>query len=214
MTIPCWSPSPAPRTLWHGLKHGPKWPRQPSPKGFARLSYLEAAGWLRTGSYAAASVGDRLQGALPSTAAQEGGFETPPSDILFNDALQLARLWRRIAELSSWRPLADADRLREALRALGCRTLDDAEIADWLASIRTFDRGPVLIRAGRTARDWINRAGVEPHNPAGFFVAACLWREKTAHAPIPSPSGRRRSSIITGLICASVSTGWRNFSNA
>lgn len=171
----------------------------------ARLSYHEAAGWLRcahvwihprdlalrdsgiTGSYAAAAVRDRLPGALPSTAAQEGGFETPPSDILVNEALRLARLWRRIAELSSWRPLADTGRLREVLRALGCRTLEDAEIADWLASIRTFERGPVLIRTGRAARDWLNRAGVEPHNPAGFFVAACLWREKTAHRPIPLP---------------------------
>jgi DNA binding protein with HTH domain len=163
----------------------------------ARLSYLEAAGWLRcahvwihprdlalrdsgiTGSYAAAAVRGQLPGELPSTTAHEGGFETPPSDILVNDALRLARLWRRIA--------ADTDRLREALRALGCRTLDDAEIADWLALIRTFDRGPALIRAGRAARDWLNRAGVEPHNPAGFFVAACLWREETAHRPIPLP---------------------------
>lgn len=171
----------------------------------ARLSYLEAAGWLRcahvwihpqdlalrdsgiTGSYAAAAVGDRLQGALPSTAAQESGFEIPPSDILVNDALRLARLWRRIAELRSWRPLADAGSLRETLRSLGCRTLDDAEIADWLATIRTLDRGPVLIRAGRAARDWLNRASIEPHNPAGFLVAACLWREETAHRPIPLP---------------------------
>jgi hypothetical protein len=45
----------------------------------------------------------------------------------------------------------------------------------------------VLIRAGRAARDWINRAGDDPHNPAGFLVAACLWREQTAHRPIPLP---------------------------
>ena len=55
------------------------------------------------------------------------------------------------------------------------------------ASIRTFDRGPVLIRAGHAARDWLNRAGVEPYHPAGFFVAACLWRAQTAHRPIPLP---------------------------
>ena len=87
---------------------------------------------------------------------------------------------------------------RETLRSLGCRTLDNAEIADWLASIRTFDRGPVLIRAGRAARDWLNRAGVEPYNPAGFFIAACLWCEETANRPIPCPSGQRPSSTITG----------------
>jgi hypothetical protein len=171
----------------------------------ARMSYLEASGWLRcahvgihpwdlalrdsgiTGSYAAAASGDCLRGEMPSTAAQEGGFEAPPSDIVVNNALQLARLWRRIAELRTWRPLADAGKLRETLRSLGCRTPDDAEIADWLGSIRTLERGPVLIRAGRAARDWINRADVEPHNPGGFFVAACLWREKTAHSPIPLP---------------------------
>jgi hypothetical protein len=171
----------------------------------ARLSYLEAADWLRsahvwihprdlalrdsaiTGSYAAAAVGDRLRGTLPSTAAQESEFEVPPSDILVNDALRLARLWRRIAELRSWRPLADAGSLREALRSLGCGTLDKAEIADWLTTIRALERGPLLIRAGRAARDWLNRAGVEPHNPAGYFMAACLWREETTRAPIPLP---------------------------
>jgi HTH DNA binding domain len=171
----------------------------------ARLSYLEAAGWLRcahvwihprdlalrdsgiTGSYAAAAVSDRLPAALPATAARESAFEVPPSDILVNDALRLARLWRRIAELHGWRPLADAGSLRETLRSLGCGTLDKAEIADWLGSIRALDRGPVLIRAGCAARDWLNRPGVEPHNPAGYFAAACLWREETAHRPIPLP---------------------------
>jgi HTH DNA binding domain len=171
----------------------------------ARMSYLEAAGWLRcvhigihpwdlalrdsgiTGSYAAAAVADRLRGELPSTVLQEGGIEAPPSDILVNDALRLARLWRRLAELRTWRPLHDAIALRDALRSLGCRTLDDAEIADWLRFIDALDRGPVLIRAGRAARDWINRAGVEPYNSAGFFVAACLWREQTGPRPIPLP---------------------------
>src|SRR5215469_9169289 len=133
----------------------------------ARLSYREAAGWLRcahvwihprdlalrdnvlTGSYAAAMAADRLPAALPATAAQEGEFEVAPSDMLVNNALQLARLWRRIAELRSWRPLADAGALRETLQALGCGSLDKAEIADWLGSIRALERSPVLIRAGR-----------------------------------------------------------------
>ena len=100
----------------------------------ARLSYLEAAGWLRcvhigihpwdlalrdsgiTGSYAAAAVADRLHGELPSTVRQEGGVEAAPSDILVNDALRLARLWRRLAELRTWQPLHDDDALREALQ--------------------------------------------------------------------------------------------------
>jgi len=171
----------------------------------ARMSYLEAAGWLRcahvwihprdlalrdnvlTGSYAAAMAADRLADALPTTAAQEGEFEVAPSDMLVNNALQLARLWRRIAELRSWRPLADAGALRETLRSLGCAPFDNAEIADWLGSIHALERGPVLIRAGRAVCDWLNRAGVQPHNPAAHFVAACLWREETAHRPIPLP---------------------------
>ncbi|HXA15081.1 MAG TPA: helix-turn-helix domain-containing protein [Opitutaceae bacterium] len=164
---------------------------------------LEAAGWLRcshvwihprdlalrdsalTGSYAAA--GDRLQSALPSTVGKESEFQVPPSDVIVNNALQLARLWRRIAELRRWRPLADSDSLREALRSLGHAPLENAEIADWFGIIRALDRGPVLIRAGRAARDWLNRPGVDPYHPAGYFVAACLWREETARAPIPLP---------------------------
>ena len=171
----------------------------------ARLSYLEAAGWLRcahvgihpwdlalrdsgiTGSYAAAAFGDRLRGELPSTVAQEGEFEVPPSDILVNNALRLARLWRRIGELRSWRPLKDADTLSEALHSLGYGKRDGAEIADWLDSIRLLERGPVLIRAGRAARDWLNRAAILPHDQAAYFVAACLWREKTAYGAIPLP---------------------------
>jgi hypothetical protein len=167
----------------------------------ARMAYLEAAGWLRqahiwihpwdlalrdnhlTGSYAAAAFGDRLKTELPSTAAQESDLLAAPSDIVVNQALRLARLWRRLAELRTWRPLADAGTLRETLRSLGCRVPEDPEIADWLASVRMLERGPVLIRAGRAARDWMNRPVVEPQNPAGFFLAACLWREKGATRP-------------------------------
>jgi hypothetical protein len=171
----------------------------------ARMAYLEAAGWLRqahvwihprdlalrdnrlTGSYAAAAFGDRLETALPSTVAQESTLAAAPSDVVVNQALRLARLWRRLAELRTWRPLADAAILRETLRSLGCRVPDDAETADWLASVRMLQRGPALIRAGRAARDWMNRPGVEPQNPAGFFLAACLWRENGARPPISLP---------------------------
>ena len=171
----------------------------------ARMAYLEAAGWLRqahvwvhpwdlalrdnslTGSYAAAAFGDRLATELPSTVAQESGLDAAPSDTVVNQALRLARLWRRLAELRTWRPLADAGTLRETLQSLGCRVTEDAEIDDWLASVRLLERGPGLIRAGRAARDWLNRPGIDPHNPAGFFLAACLWREKPARVPIPLP---------------------------
>jgi HTH DNA binding domain len=170
----------------------------------ARMAYLEAAGWLRhvhvwihpedlalrdnalTGSYAAAAMGDRLVLELPSTAVQEAELALPPSDIVVNQALRLARLWRRVGELRTWRPLADTGALRETLQSLGCGLPDEAEIADWLASVDMLERGPLLIRAGRGARDWINRPGIERHNPAGIFLAACLWRDKAVR-PISLP---------------------------
>jgi HTH DNA binding domain len=170
-----------------------------------RLSYLEAAGWLRcahvwihprdlalrdsviTGSYAAAAAVDRLPAALPSTAAQASEFDIPPSDISVNTALALGRLWRRIAELRTWRPLTEAGSLRERLRPLGGRQRDDAEIADWLRSTRALERGPILIRAGLAVRDWLNRYNVETYDAAAFFLGACLWREESGHRPIPLP---------------------------
>jgi hypothetical protein len=171
----------------------------------ARMSYLEAAGWLRcahiaiqpwdlalrdsgvTGSYAAAAFGDRLRPKLSTLVPQKGRFEASPFDITLNNALRLARLWRCLAELRTWRPLAEAGTLRETLQSLGCLPPGDPAIDDWLGSIRLLEGGPILIRAGRAAHGWLNRADVEPHNPAGFFVAACLWREKTGHTPIPLP---------------------------
>jgi hypothetical protein len=86
----------------------------------ARMSYLEAAGWLRshfsvhpwdlalrdaslTASYGAAVRADRLEAVLPATVAQESGLDVAPSvavrlDINANQALRLARLWRQLAE--------------------------------------------------------------------------------------------------------------------
>jgi HTH DNA binding domain len=171
----------------------------------ARLSYLEAAGWLRhahvwihpwdlalrdnalTGSYAAAAAGDRLAIELPATVAQGSDFTVPPSDTVVNQALRLARLWRRLTELRSWRPLAGAETLRKALESLGFRVPDEADVADWLASVRRLERGPVLIRSGRAARDWMNLPGVGPRSPDGVFLGACLWHEQSARMPIPLP---------------------------
>lgn len=171
----------------------------------ARMAYREAAGWLRhahvglhprdlalrdnalTGSYAAAAYGDRLEKEIPSTAALEAGWVEPPSDIAVNRALRLSRYWRRLAELHSWRPLADAATLRETLRSAGGEVPEDAEIADWLASVRSFERAPLLIRAGRAARDWMHLAGIKDRNPDALFLAACLWCEKGPRRPIPLP---------------------------
>jgi len=93
----------------------------------ARMSYLEAAGWLNythfsihpwdlalrdhglTTSNGAADHADRLAAVLPSTTAQEGELQVAPSDLIVNGALSYARLWRRLAEFRTWRPLADVE---------------------------------------------------------------------------------------------------------
>jgi hypothetical protein len=176
----------------------------------ARMSYLEAAGWLRhahfsihpwdlalrdaglTASFGAAVHADRIEAVLPATVAEESGLDVAPSvavrlDINANQALRLARLWRRLAEIRSWRPVADLEAVHKTLQSLGCRIPEDAEIADWLASVDALREKPALIRAGRAARNWMNLAGVEPTDPAGFFLSACLWREKNARRPIALP---------------------------
>jgi HTH DNA binding domain len=170
-----------------------------------RMAYLEAAGWLRhahiwvhpwdlalrdenlTTSYGVAAFGDRLATVLPATIAQEPGLDAAPSDILVNRALRLARLWRRLAEMRTWRPLADADALRETLQSLGCRVSEEAVLADWLAGVYAAGTGPVLIRAGRAALDWMCQPGVKDRDPDSVFLAACLWREKSGRAAIPLP---------------------------
>ena len=116
----------------------------------ARLSYREAAGWLGyahvwihphdlalrdkglTSSYGVAFNAGQLDAAIPATAALKS-FESAPSDIMVNQALQLAWLWRRLAEMRTRRPLADIKTVRETLQSLGCRVLPDTEIKDWMA---------------------------------------------------------------------------------
>ena len=159
----------------------------------ARMAYREATGWLSyahvsihphdlalrdrglTGSYGAAFLSGRLEAQIPSTASREFGFESAPSDIMVGQALRLAQLWRRLAELRTWRPIADAEAMRETLQSLGGRTVPAVrDFEDWLA---TVDRapGPLLIRAGSAARDWMNRPGVDPRGNDGIFLAASLW---------------------------------------
>lgn len=170
----------------------------------ARLSYREAAGWLAhshiwihphdlalrdrglTSSYGIAFGAGRLDAQIPATAALEGTFESAPSDIFVNEALRLAQLWRRLGEMHTWRPLADAGTVRETLQSLGCRLLPDTEIHDWTAIV-DGEPGPLLIRAGRAARDWMNRPDLRPHNPGGMFLAACLWCDRKPRPPIALP---------------------------
>ena len=163
----------------------------------ARLALREAAGWLAwarfsihprdlalrdaglTGAYGPAALADRLAAELPATTAQGTIFELAPSDLAVHQALSMARYWRRLAEMRSWRPIADATAMRELLASIGAgQPANDAEIAEWLADI-SFRRpaAPALIQAGLGARAWMNRAAVkEPLTLDGIFLAACLWR--------------------------------------
>src|SRR5208282_5760989 len=105
-----------------------------------------------------AARSSRLEGELPTTAAQSPVFDVPPSDLAVDQALRLGRLWRRLAEFRTWAPLTDVASMREMLQSLGCPgPATDAEIEDWLTSIHIRQQGPPLIRAGRAARDWLNR---------------------------------------------------------
>lgn len=170
----------------------------------ARMAYREASGWLSyahvsihphdlalrdrglTGSYGAAFLSGRLEAQIPSTASREFGFESAPSDIVVGQALRMAQLWRRLAELRTWRPISDADAVQESLQSLGCRRAPAAaEIEDWLATVDR-EAGPLLIRAGAAARDWMNRPGVDPHGNDGIFLAASLWCRQSRR-PIALP---------------------------
>jgi hypothetical protein len=163
----------------------------------ARLALREAAGWLAwarfsihprdlalrdaglTGAYGPAALADRLAAQLPATTAQGTIFELAPSDLAVHQALSMARYWRRLAEMRSWRPIADAAAMRELLASIGAgQPANDAEIAEWLTDT-SFQRpaAPALIQAGLGARAWMNRAAVkEPLTLDGIFLAACLWR--------------------------------------
>ena len=163
----------------------------------ARVAYREAAGWLShahtwihprdlalrdaglTGSYVVATFAGRLDAELPTMTKGGSTPEVMPSDRMVGAALRLARLWRRLAEHRTWRPVADVAAVRETLDSLGWPAVaDDAAVDDWLATIRRRDQGPALIRAGRGARDWMNRHGyTDPLAMDGLFLAACLWRE-------------------------------------
>lgn len=173
----------------------------------ARVAYREAAGWLAhthtwvhardlalrdagvTGSYAVAAMAGRLAAELPTMTALDTKPDTVPADQMAGSALRLARVWRRLAEHRTWRPIANAAAVRETLASLGWAvTIDDTAVEEWLYLAGRHDRGPALIRAGHGARDWMNRQGhTDPLATDGMFLAACLWRDAGFGRDIPLP---------------------------
>ena len=176
-----------------------------------RMSYLEASGWLRHAhvwiypcdlalreyggvtSYGAAARADRLASVLPATTAQHGDLGEVAAtgaiglDAAANRALKLAGMWRRLAELRTWRPFADAGSVSKTLISLGSGGADAEVIGDWLDGVYGRDKGPDLIRTGRAARGWMSQPGIRDRDPDAVFLAACLWQERNRGAPIPLP---------------------------
>jgi HTH DNA binding domain len=164
----------------------------------ARMSYREASGWLShshvwvhpqdlalrdaglTGSYGTAARAGRLEPQLPATMVQGSQLDALPSDVSVDLALRFARNWRRLAEHRTWKPIADTDALRETLQSLGFGgAFRLAEAEDWLASVYGRDEDPALIRAGRAARDWMNRSqSAVPLGLDAMFLGVCCWRDK------------------------------------
>jgi hypothetical protein len=83
-----------------------------------------------TGSYAVAVLARRLQAELPAMALGDSAPEVVPSDQMVGTALRLARLWRRLAEHRTWRPLADAVAVRDILGSLGWSVTTADDVVD------------------------------------------------------------------------------------
>jgi hypothetical protein len=194
-----------------------------------RLSYLEAAGWLSHAhiwihpqdlalrdygwvtSCGPAARTNQLGTALPATLAQHADLDHIVEtgaiglDTAANRALNLARMWRRLGELHTWRPLADAEAVHKTLKSLGYGRAEDGAVEDWLAGVYGREQGPDLIRAGRAVADWMCQPGVRDKDPEGVFLGVCLWCDKNRNAAIPLPFWsapepyHHRLSLKTGL---------------
>jgi HTH DNA binding domain len=130
---------------------------------------------------------------LPTTVAQHADLDHVVEtgaiglDIAAKRALNLAQMWRRLAELRTWRPLADAEAVQKTLKSLGSRRVEPEAIEDWLAGVYGRDQGSDLIRAGRAARDWTCQPGVRERDPDGLFLGVCVWCDRNRKAPLPLP---------------------------
>jgi hypothetical protein len=176
----------------------------------ARIADREAAGWLAhqgcwihpldlamreaglTGSYTAATIARRLPSVLPNTLADGQAPEAPPEDATAEQALLLARLWRRLAELPRWGRLRDPDGLAALLRPLLGADLPPALLAAWGdASAQVADLPP-LLRAAFAAQAFTRLAAPEEARGerlarAAILLAAAVWREAGHGAVLPLP---------------------------
>jgi hypothetical protein len=166
---------------------------------WARLSFREAAGWLAhqghwihpidlalrdaglTGSYAAARLGQRLPSVLPATTAAAEAISEVPEDQEVALALTVARLWRRLAESRTFRPLDDTTALAAVLAPLGERAAPE-ELARRLARLQPPTDLPPLIAAAGLARDWPRECPSDRLGLPGVFLAACAWRAQGSAA--------------------------------
>ena len=183
----------------------------------ARLAFREAAGWLAhhghwihpldlalreaglTGSYAAASLGQRLPSVLPATtrtAAEAGTADLLPDDQDIALALTVARLWRRLGEQRTWRPLETPEALATALTPLG-KTAPPAILHDRLHRLTQLPDLPPLLIAATIARDW-HDTGLPVRSRSDFasaktgrsdrlslpgcFLAAAVWQADGGNA--------------------------------
>lgn len=161
---------------------------------WARLAFREAAGWLAhqghwihpidlalrdaglTGSYAAARLGHRLPSVLPATTGASEPLQQVPEDQEVALALTFARLWRRLCESQTWRPLEDPGALATILSSLGESAVPP------LAAPPSDGDLPVLIVAGLRVRDRQQQGRSDRLSLPGVFLAACTWHAQGAAA--------------------------------
>jgi hypothetical protein len=110
-----------------------------------------------------------------------------------NQALRLARLWRRLAEFQL-AALANADSLRETLK-LSAAAYPKMLPSGWRRFIRRKD---LLIRAGRAAITWMNLPGIDDRNPDGFFSLPACGASKPRARPSSACPSVGAGTLITG----------------
>lgn len=166
-----------------------------------RIALREAAGWLAHhgtwihptdlalreaglgGSYTAAAMGQRLPFVLPATTGDGRPLEEVPEDLLVDQALALARLWRRLAELRSWSPWTEEVGGHEVCGG----GLVEAEAQGWRGRLHRSDV-PALALAGQAVQAAPAEEGRGDRlSVTAVLLAAWLWREAGFGRPLSLP---------------------------